>query len=111
MDINDLTIGQAKELSELFAAKGECIDSPFEVGKQYLIRTVTHIQTGLCSKRCGNFVFLTDAAWIADTGRFSNCLKEGEFSEVEPYPSGVWVNSGSIIDFAEFGHSLPRSQK
>jgi len=111
MDINELTIGQAKELSELFAAKGECIANPFEVGTKYLIRTVTHIQTGLCSNRCGVFVFLTDAAWIADTGRFADCLEKGNFSEVEPYPSGVWVNTTAIIDFSEFGHELPRSQK
>ena len=111
MDINELTIGQAKELTELFSAKGESVSNPFEVGKQYLIRTVTHIQTGLCSKRCGAFVFLDQAAWIADTGRFADCLESGEFNEVEPYPSGVWVNTGSIIDFSEFENKLPRSQK
>ena len=111
MDINDLTIGQAKELSNMFGAAGsECVN-PFEVGKQYLIRTVTHIQTGACVKIQGAFVWLDNAAWIADTGRFNDCLKHGKFNEVEPYPNGVCVNTGSIIDFVLFEGDLPTEQK
>ena len=110
MNINDLTIGQAKELSVMFASEKES-GNPFEINTQYLIRTVTHIQTGKCTIKRGDFVFLTNSAWIADTGRFHDCLTKGTFSEVEPYPNGVWVNITTIIDFVEFGHSLPVSQK
>ena len=110
MNINDLTIGQAKELVKVFGG-APAQSSPFAVGKKYLIRTVTHIQTGECVSIIGSFVELKNAAWIADTGRFHDCLSKGTFNEVEPYPGGVTVNSSSIIDFVEFAHELPVNQK
>ena len=110
MNINDLTIGQAKELTKLFGSADSQIN-PFTVGKKYLIRTVTHIQTGECVSIIGAFVILKTAAWIADTGRFHDCLTKGIFNEVEPYPNEVTVNTLSIIDFVEFAHELPVNQK
>lgn len=110
MNIEDLTIKQAKELVEIFG-NNNAKQSPFEIGKQYLIRTVTHIDTGRCVEIIGDFVRLDDAAWIADTGRYHDCLKNGTFNEVEPYPSLVTINTAAIIDFAEFPHSLPMEQK
>lgn len=46
MNINDLTIGQARELAELFTTGAAIHHQPFEIGKNYLIRTVTMIDTG-----------------------------------------------------------------
>ena len=55
------------------------------LGKNYLIRTVTMFYTGRLLSVTDSDIVLGDAAWIADTGRFYNCLKEGTLSEVEPF--------------------------
>lgn len=83
----------------------------FEVGKSYLIRTVTMHYTGRVVAVTDSDVVLEDAAWIADTGRYSDSLRTGELAEVEPYPGRVAVCRGGLIDFCEWSHSLPRSQK
>ena len=83
----------------------------FEVGKAYLIRTVTMYYTGRVVAVTDSDVVLEDAAWIADTGRYSNSLAEGSLNEVEPYPGRVAVCRGAMVDFAEWQHALPRTQK
>lgn len=110
MSINDLTIGEAKELAAMFG-NGSCKQSPFEIGKKYLVRTVTHIDVGECVSIIGDFVRLKKSSWIADTGRYHDCLKNGVFSEIEPYPNEVNINTSAIIDFCEWEHDLPTEQK
>lgn len=83
----------------------------FEVGKAYLIRTVTMHYTGRVVAVTDSDVLLEDAAWIADTGRFADSLQSGELSEIEPYPKRVAVCRGAMVDFCEWLHSLPRGQK
>ena len=83
----------------------------FVVGKAYLIRTVTMHYTGRVVEVTDSDVLLEDAAWIADTGRYSNSLLSGELSEIEPYPGRVAVCRGGMIDFCEWTHNLPRVQK
>ena len=54
---------------------------------------------------------LEDAAWIADTGRFSDALKAASFNEVEPFPDGeVIIGRGAIIDAVKIKETS-RSQK
>jgi hypothetical protein len=109
MDINDLTIGQAKELAGMFPKCAQ--DHPWVIGKNYLIRTVTMIQTGRLVAVTPQELVLEDAAWIADTGRFADSLKTGKFSEVEPFPDGqVIVGRGTIIDAVQISVT-PRVQK
>lgn len=84
---------------------------PFKVGESYLFRTVTHYQVGRVYEIDDKFVTLKDASWIADTGRFHNCLKSGTFSEVEPYPDYVIVNTDALVDAAPWPHELPTEQK
>lgn len=83
----------------------------FEIGKSYLIRTVTMHYTGRVVGVTDSDVTLEDAAWIADTGRFANSLADGTLSEVEPYPGAVHICRGAIVDFSQWRHPLPRSQK
>ena len=84
---------------------------PFDIGSNYLIRTVTMIDTGRVIAANKQWIVLEDAAWIADTGRFSDALKSCAFKEVEPFPDGrVIINAGSIIDAVKVPSS-PRSQK
>lgn len=84
---------------------------PFEVGANYLIRTVTMIDTGRVVAASHRYIILEDAAWIADTGRFSDALEKCTFNEVEPFPSGrVIINASSIIDAVKIT-DIPKSQK
>ena len=85
----------------------------FTLGQNYFVRAVTHYYTGKLVELTEHELVLEDAAWIADTGRFSDAMQSGEFSEVEPYPDGVkvLVMRGAVVDASEWRHALPRSRK
>lgn len=110
MDIDKLTIGEAKQLAAMFAGTPRD-DSHWKIGAIYLIRTVTMIDTGRLVAVTPQELVLCDAAWIADTGRFSDALTNLSFNEIEPFPDGeVIVGRGSIIDAVEI-KQVQRSQK
>lgn len=112
MNIETLTIAEAREIARLFSQQtSPFVDNPYRVGANYFIRTVTHHYTGTLAYVGTQELVITDAAWIADDGRFSDALKSGEFSEVEPYPNGrVIIGRAAILDASEI-NSTPRSQK
>ena len=86
-------------------------EGPWKIGKPYLIRTVTMIDTGILVGIGEKELVLEEAAWIADTGRFADAIAKAEFNEVEPFPKGrVIINRSCIIDAVEI-IKLPRSQK
>jgi hypothetical protein len=87
------------------------IQSPVRVGNQVLIRTVTVYHTGRIALLTKDEIVLVDAAWIADTGRFNNALVNSTANEVEPFPSAVSVNRGSVIDVTDWRGELPRAVK
>ena len=83
----------------------------WEVGKNYLIRTVTMIDTGRLVAVGEHELVLEDAAWIADTGRFQQALESGSFSEVEMFPKGrVIIGRSAVIDAVQI-NSLPTMQR
>ena len=112
MKIDELTIGEVKDLAKFFHPQQTvCNDSPWEIGENYLIRTVTMIDAGKLVMVTPQELVLEDASWIADTGRFMQAVENAEFGEVEPFPSGkVIIGRGSIIDAVKI-KSVPRSQK
>ena len=112
VNIEDLTIGEARKLAELFYSKtGVVDDAHWHIGKCYLIRTVTMIQTGRLVKVAEKELVLEDAAWVADTGKFSEALKSLNFDEVEPFPDGqVIVGRGAIVDAVQIAR-VPREVK
>lgn len=79
-------------------------------GKNILIRTVTNFYTGRVVEENSKFLKLESAAWIADTGRFSDALASSIFGEVEPYPRPVIVMKAAFVDVTEIGE-LPTKQK
>lgn len=110
MKIDDLTLGELKQINSLFGGQKQD-DGPWEVGKCYLIRTVTMIDTGRLVAVTPQELVLEDAAWIADTGRFTQAVASAEFGEVEPFPAGrVIIGRGSVIDAVQI-NVVPRSQK
>jgi hypothetical protein len=112
IDINDLTLGQIKQLQSIAGQPTEPMH-PYSIGKNIFIRTVTHHLTGRLVAVHAQELVLEDASWIADDGRFAEAMESGKFGEVEPYPSGcqVFVGRAGIIDARHFAFTLPRSQK
>lgn len=99
MNLNELTIGQLKEIGNLLNKANIIDDCPFEIGENYLIRTVTFTLTGKIKSKTSQFLVLQDADWIADTGRFSQSLEnQDNFCEVEPFKNDAIVSKGSIVD-------------
>lgn len=87
---------------------------PWSLGGSYFIRTVTHHYTGRLVAVHAQELVITDAAWIADDGRFAQAVAGANFAEVEPYPDGalVIIGRGAILDAVLLGSlPLPRSQK
>jgi hypothetical protein len=92
-------------------ATSKKLTSFWRIGKAYLIRTVTMIDTGILVSIDAHEVVLKDAAWIADTGRFEAALKSMDFNEVEPFPDGlVAIGRGSIVDAVQIA-AAPRDVK
>ena len=89
---------------------GSVSELPFEIGKSYFIRTVTYHVIGTVEKISGPFLVLSEASWIADSGRFSKSISEGELSEVE-YVGEMIVNISAIADACRWNHKNPKATK
>ena len=108
VEISDETFEKLKE--QLLADGGKEINNYEDlVGGKFYFRTVTFHLTGEVKKIVGRFVFLKTAAWIADSGRFMNAIKEGTLSEVEPV-GDAFVNLDTVVDFFPWKHALPTKQ-
>ena len=111
MKLDDLNIGEARQLASMFSSNPIDVTGPWEIGKNYLIRTVTMIDTGKLVAVFPNELVLESAAWIADTGRFTGALQSCTFSEVEMFPEGkLVIGRGSVIDAIQIPR-LPKEQK
>lgn len=83
------------------------------VGKKVFIRTVTYhlvgkVERAPASKR--GFIELSGASWVADSGRFTQAIKDGTLNEVEPVGT-AYVNPAAITDLFPWEHDLPTTQK
>jgi hypothetical protein len=110
MNIESLTIKEAREIAALFGAQKPASHS-FRTGEKYFIRTVTHYYTGRLVAVTESDLVLDEAAWIADTGRFATALSTGTINECEPFPGQVLVSRGAVVDACEWNHELPKAQK
>jgi len=108
--LNELTLGQIRELGSLAGSPVTGALSEM-LGKSVFIRTVTYYYTGRVVNVTPQVVTLEKAAWIADTGRFSEAMESGDFSEVEPYSGEVNIMIGSIVDYIKWTHPLPLKVK
>ena len=86
--------------------------TPYQMGKSYLIRTVTMYYIGKLVAVHPQELVLEDAVWVADTGRFHQAVTRGELSEVEPFGTGcVIIGRGSLIDASVWAHPIPTVQR
>jgi hypothetical protein len=88
--------------------------SPFLLGKKVYLRKVTMIDTGVIVAIYDDYLVLVQAAWIADTGRYANAMKDGPtvFTEVEPYPAekAIICALGDYVDGFHPDWELPEKQ-
>jgi len=99
-----------KDLKELFGSSEE--PHPYKIGEKYLVRTITMIYTGRLKAVYKQELVLEDVAWVAETSRWAECLKNGDMEEIEPYPTGeVIIGRGAILDVPVWAHDLLREQK
>lgn len=83
-------------------------EHPYTIGDAVIVRTVTMYYTGRIVRVYPGELVLSEAAWIADTGRWSEALSTGRLAEVEPYPGPCIVSRAAIVDVAPWSHPLPR---
>ena len=112
IDVNELTIGQVKEIAKMVECGSVAGGGSHSlvIGKSYFVRTVTFHMTGRLKAVTDCDIVLSDAAWVADSGRFADALKTGKLAEVEPYPDEVIINREAIVDVSGWLHDLPRGQ-
>lgn len=116
MNINDLTLGELKQIQNMVIGVGaehmEAYVHPLE-GRNVIIRTVTMIYTGLLHSITNDEYVLLNCSWIPDTGRWMQFVAKGTVTECEPYPADllVYVGRGSVVDKCELRAALPREQK
>lgn len=115
MDIAEMKVGELLALCDtckrLLGGDQLSHECSLKIGWAYLIRTVTYHYTGRIRDITATDIVLTDAAWIPDTGRFHDALRDGTLAEVEPYPSPVILSRAVIVDATEWNHPFPREQK
>ncbi|MCP4679699.1 MAG: hypothetical protein GY854_30265 [Deltaproteobacteria bacterium] len=115
MDIEKLTIGEVRELSRMIGCGGGQTSKShsFVIGEIYLVQTATHCFSGRLVAITDTDLVLDDAAWIADTGRFADALKDAsKLHEVEPIPGAYIVSRGAVIGVTRPEWSEPpREQK
>lgn len=98
MDIKNLC-----QIIELLEDKKETVsECPWQIGKKYFIRTVTMHLTGELTFIGKQELVLKDAAWIADSGRFHEAIKDpSKCNEIEPFAKPVIIGRGAIVDATE----------
>lgn len=115
-DLNKMNLNELKlELESIEKQKEKLTTKKvgvWEVGKNYVLRTVTMIDVGKLIEVTDNELVLEDASWIADTGRWNEFLNKGTYSESEPFPDGkVIVGRHAIIDAVLWKHPIVRNVK
>jgi hypothetical protein len=93
----------------------EIMGHPYEIGKNYYIRTVTYAALGKLVYVGDKELKLSDASWVADQGRMSEALRDGvekqANSEIEMFDQDVVIGRGAIVDATGYAHPLPAQNK
>lgn len=116
VDLNKLSFEQLQKEVEKLSSQKEKVTlkkvGVWQVGKHYVLRTVTMIDVGRLVEVTDQELVLENASWIADTGRWNEFLKSGKYSECEPFPDGrVIVGRGALIDAMVWTHGEVRVVK
>jgi len=110
INVSDETYNKIKDqiIDAPEASIETCLDM---IGQKWFLRTVTYHWVGLIiSVTAEGWFELDNASWVADSGRFSDAIKKGTLSEVEPVGK-AFVNSETCVDMIQWKHPLPTEQK
>ena len=82
----------------------------FEVGAAYYVETYGKNFVARVAAVTPTEVVLADAAWVADTGRFHEFLRDGrtESMEIEPLPDGWSIPLAYVSGTLPWPHPLFR---
>lgn len=80
---------------------------PIKVGEAYLFRLATVYDLGRVVAIHDDCIELSDACWVADTGRFHECVLRGTISESEPFSENVVIFKGAIVDVTKWNGKIP----
>lgn len=109
MNLDELTLGQIKQIQTMC---GGGASHPYEVGKAYLVQTVTQYRVGKLVQVTDQELVLEGGGWMADTGRFNECIASGKYSEFEPVGDRRHIiGRGAIVAVDEWSHILPEDVK
>jgi len=114
LELGKLTVWQARDvIADLMAFWQEKKQHPYEIGRNYVIRTVTMIYTGRLIEVGDKELVLVDAAWIPEPERHMQFVANGMVRECEPFPDGqrVIIGRGALMDAIAVDWDLPRGQR
>lgn len=80
----------------------------YQIGEDYVLRTVTMIYLGKLKSETNDALILEDCAWIPDTSRWSEFLQGKKPKEMEPYPEDVIVYKGALLDATRMKEKIKR---
>lgn len=80
------------------------------IGQKVLIRTVTYHWVGHVDTIDDGLITLSDASWVADSGRFGAAIEKGTLSEVERVGDAM-IAVQSVVDIVPWRHELPNKTK
>ena len=116
-DLNKLSVQELRTELDNLEQKKKSVqqkeNTPYIIGEKYLIRTVTMIYTGRLYNVFDKELVTTNVAWIPETERWQQTVKDGVFKEVELYPQDkkVILGRGAILDMVQVDWELPTKQK
>ena len=80
------------------------------IGTNIFARTVTYHYTGKVIDIVGDFFKLETSGWVADSGRFSETIKNGSINEFE-FIGTMFLNISSCVDIIPWNNALPTETK
>lgn len=81
------------------------------MGESLFVRAIPFHYVGRLIAVDDEFLLLDDVSWVADSGRFHVALRDGDLSEVEPYPGKCLIARAAICDVSPWLHELPTEAK
>jgi len=83
-------------------------NSFYQVGEDYVVRSVTMIYLGKLKQETQDALILEDCAWIPETSRWSDFLTGTKPKEMEPYPDDVIIYKGALLDVVKMKNKIER---
>jgi len=96
--MDKLDIVKALLCDETKNAQPKQSGSFYQPGLVYAFRTVTMVYTGRLVAETQDCFLLEEAAWVAETERWSEFVKNGAHKEAEVYERPVILHKGGMLD-------------